>query len=180
MTEMTDSYLLSIAGLQRKLPIVELPNSQRVAFLKLLGDTELLQAIGKEMATRLPSNADIILGPEAGGIVLAHVLSVSSGLPYVIARKKVRPYMKTPLVRKLTTSGTENEQMLVLGEDEVKQLSGRHVVVVDEVVNSGATLDALHQLSKDAGVSKITNLAVVTEGEPRDDVDALCHLPFFS
>jgi len=102
-----------------------------------------------------------------------------SGLPYVIARKRVRPNMTDPLTVPVTTIGTNQAQTLVLGRDDAAILAGRQVALIDEVVSSGNTVKALTELVRLARGKVTQVLAVASEGRPRPDVTSLVHLPLF-
>jgi adenine phosphoribosyltransferase len=171
---------ISIGGVERDLPIVAVGEAVSIAFLKLYGDVELVDAATSALAERLQEDVDIILGPESGGILLAHKLAEKAGKPYRIARKKVRPNMAAPIRVPVQTIGTAGVQELVLGEDDAAVVKGRRVAVIDEVVSSGGTLTALDALVKAAGGEIVQVLAVATEGEERPSVTSLVHLPLYA
>lgn len=104
------THLVEIAGLRRELPIVTVTPSVAIAFLKLYGDAELVEAAAPALAESLDPSCEFILGPEAGGIVLAHLLAVRADLPYAIARKKQRPNMTAPARVQLRSIGTDGWQ----------------------------------------------------------------------
>jgi adenine phosphoribosyltransferase len=170
---------VEIAGLRRALPIVPVAPSVAIGFLKLYGDAELVEAAASALAESLDPSCEFIVGPEAGGILLAHLLAVRTGLPYAIARKKQRPNMTAPARVQLRSIGTDGWQTLLLGEDDAARMAGRRVAVVDEVISSGGTIAALQELVAQVGGTVIQQLAVATEGKPREDVTTLCHLPLF-
>jgi adenine phosphoribosyltransferase len=177
--EQMSTYRVRIAGLVRELPIVSVSPDTNIAFLKLYGDRELVRAAAKALADEIRPEIDVLVGPETGGILLAHLLAEHADLPYVVARKKVRPHMRRPSRVTVRTIGTAGAQELVLGEDDAGVLSGRRAALVDEVVSSGGTIRALTALTRAAGATVDQILAVATEGAPRDEVTALCHLPLF-
>ena len=54
------------------------------------------------------------------------------------------------------------------------------IAIVDDVVSTGGTLTGLMELlEQDIGGSVVATLVVFTEGDPRDDVIALGHLPLY-
>jgi adenine phosphoribosyltransferase len=173
------SLSVTIAGLQRELPLVKVPSGAYIAYIRLLGDTELVVQSAKELVRLLPREVDLIIAPETGGIVIAHQMSLESGLPYVIVRKKAKPYMKEPIVVEVRTISDEVSQKLLLSEFEAEQIRGKRVVIVDEVVSTGSTLEALTSIVERAGGRVLAKLAIATEGASRQDVMSLCHLPVF-
>jgi len=150
-----------------------------VALLNLLGDTELTEAAADQLVARLPAAVECLVTPEVKAVPLAHAMSVRTGLPYVVARKTVKPYMVAPVVREVLSITTGKPQLLVIDGADVGKLAGKKVAIVDDVVSTGGTLDSLQQLLREVGASVTATLVVFTEGEPRDDVIALGHLPLY-
>ncbi len=173
------TYPVEIAGVRRELPVVKVGDDVAVALLNLLGDTELTEAVAREMARRLPEGAEVLVTPEVKAVPLAHALSVKTGLPYVVARKTAKPYMQNPVSREVVSITTGKPQLLVLDGADVGKIRGKKVVIVDDVVSTGSTLKGLRELIESVGGEVIGVLAVFTEGSPRDDVIALGHLPLF-
>ncbi len=173
------TYPVEIAGVRRELPVVPVGEDVAVALLNLLGDTELTEAVADEMARRLPEGAQVLVTPEVKAVPLAHALSVRTGLPYVVARKTAKPYMRNPVTREVVSITTGKPQLLVLDGADVDKIRGKKVVIVDDVVSTGSTLKGLRELIESVGGEVVGVLAVFTEGNPRDDVIALGHLPLF-
>ncbi|GAA3310345.1 phosphoribosyltransferase family protein [Streptomyces cinereospinus] len=173
-------HTIRIGHLQRHLPVVPVGDEVSIAFLKLYGDIELLEVATAALADRLTDDAEVIVGPESGGILLAHLLAQRARRSCVVARKKVRPNMTAPIRVPVRTIGTAGEQELVLGEDDAALIDGRRVALIDEVVSSGGTLHALQALIDAAGGQVVQTLAVATEGERRPSVTSLVHLPVFT
>ncbi len=173
------TYPVEIAGVRRELPVVKVGDGVAVALLNLLGDPELTEAVAAAMAERLPQGAEVLVTPEVKAVPLAHALSVRTGLPYVVARKTVKPYMIRPVTREVVSITTGKPQLLVLDGADVERIRGKNVVIVDDVVSTGSTLKGLRELIESVGGRVVGVLAVFTEGSPRDDVTALGHLPLF-
>ena len=75
---------------------------------------------------------------------------------------------------------TGEPQLLVIDGNDVHRIEGRAVAIVDDVVSTGGTLRGLTQLLAELGGRVVATLVVFTEGEPRDDVIALGHLPLYA
>jgi adenine phosphoribosyltransferase len=172
------THRINVGDVARELPIVDV-GSVSVALLNLLGDTELTEAAADELARRLPAGIEGFVTPEVKAVPLAHALSVRTGLPYVVARKTVKPYMLSPVTREVLSITTGKPQLLVLDGPDVERLEGKRVAIVDDVVSTGGTLDGLKDLLRSVGADVVTTLVVFTEGDPREDVVALGHLPLF-
>lgn len=180
MHKSQESYDITIGGkVYRSLPIVPVSESIKVAFLKLYGDTELTEVAASELSTLVSTNVDILIGPESGGILLAHLVSSKTNIPYILARKKQRPNMVQPLSVGVKTIGTSISQKLWIDDEDILKIKGKKVAIIDEVISSGATVLALTTLVEMAGGKIVQKLAVATEGEEDLSVSKLIHLPVF-
>lgn len=171
-------HVITVGGVSRDLQIVNVGRVS-VALLNLLGDTELTEAAADELMERMPEDVEVLVTPEVKAVPLTHALSVRSGLPYVVARKTVKPYMLEPVTREVLSITTGKPQVLVLDGADVKRLKGKKVAIVDDVVSTGGTLDGLKEMLRGVGAEVVATLVVFTEGEARRDVIAVGHLPLF-
>ena len=172
------SHTVRVGSEMRELPIVNV-GAVSVALLNLLGDTGLTEAAAEQLAARVPAGVDVLVTPEVKAVPLAHAISVRTGLPYVVVRKTHKPYMVGPISRTVNSITTGQPQDLVIDGADVPRLRGRAVAVVDDVVSTGATLVSLTELLAEVDARVVATLVVFTEGEPRDDVIALGHLPLY-
>lgn len=170
---------MNIGGVARELPIVELAPGLSVALFNMLGDTEVTESAGKALANLMPSEVDVLVTPEVKALTLAHVVSRESGKPYVVVRKTQKPYMVNPVVREVLSITTGKPQTLVLDGMDVENLKGKKIAIIDDVVSTGGTLKSLSKIISEVGGEVVAVLTVFTEGDERDDVIALGHLPLF-
>lgn len=181
--EKRDTYPVDIAGVHRELPLFEIKPGLRIAILNILGDTELVQACAAALAERLSGvEFDVLLTAEAKSIPLAHALAVETRKPYVVLRKVYKPYMGSALKTETLSITTGEPQYLYLDEKDIELMRGRKVVIVDDVISTGSTLQGMRMLVQKAGAEVVGETAVFTEGERAKwrDVIALGHLPVFS
>jgi adenine phosphoribosyltransferase len=171
-------YVVQVGRERRALQVVDV-GGVAVALLNLLGDTALTEEAAALLAPRLPAGIDVLVTPEVKAVPLAHAISVRSGLPYVVVRKTVKPYMIAPVSRSVVSITTGRAQELVIDGADVPRLRGARVAVVDDVVSTGGTLTSLTALLGEVGAQVAATLVVFTEGEVRSDVVALGHLPLF-
>ena len=164
----------------RDLPVVEVAPDVSVALFNMLGDTDVTEAAGKALARMIPAEVSVLVTPEVKALGLAHVISRESGLPYVVIRKTVKPYMVEPVAREVVSITTGKPQLLVLDGFDVPKLKGHKVAIVDDVVSSGGTLESLRQIITEVGGEVAAVIAVFTEGQERPEVTALGHLPLFT
>ncbi len=178
-----ETYSIEIAGLQRQLRLFEIKPGLRIAILNILGDTELVQACARELGRRLKDvKFDLLVTAEAKSIPLAHALSVDMKKPYVILRKTYKPYMGDALRAETLSITTGQPQLLVLDEKDRGLLEGKRVVILDDVISTGSTLQGMRMLIEKAGAVIAKEAAILTEGERSkwEQIVSLGHLPLFT
>lgn len=172
------THTIEINGVKRELPVVSV-GEVSVALLNLLGDTDLTEAAAEELAKRLPHDIDTLITPEVKAVPLAHAISVRTGVPYRVVRKTVKPYMINPITSTVSTITTGGSQDLVIDGSDLPSLHGKRVMIVDDVVSTGATLEAVKDMLDEIGAIYAGVMVVFTEGTERLDVITLGHLPLY-
>ena len=113
-------YHLTVAGLERDLPIVQISDTLEIASFVILGDAELVVRAAAELVTRIPQ-VDYLITAEAKGIPLVQELARLLGMKrYFVARKSIKPYMTEPLVIEVYSITTQTKQILCLSREEPK------------------------------------------------------------
>ena len=173
-------YEMKIAGLTRKLPLCAVNEHLDIAGFIIFGDVELTMAACAELLKKV-KEFDVIVTPEAKSIPLAYELSRQSGKPYIVARKGLKVYMRNPISVNVTSITTKHEQHLYLGNDDVELMKGKKVLIVDDVISTGESLDAMKRLVSATGAEVSDCCAVLAEGDAakRDDIVFLEPLPLF-
>ncbi len=177
-----DTYTMRFAGLTRHLPLFEVAPGVKIALFNMLGDVEVVQAAAKALAKRLPQESQVLITAEAKSIPLAHVLAVETNLPYAVLRKSYKPYMGNAISAETLSITTGQPQTLYLDEKDIGLIKGKNVVIVDDVISTGSTLQGMRLIIEKAGGTIIATVAVFTEGERAKwkDIIALGHLPIFT
>lgn len=176
-------YTVEIAGLKRDLRLFEVAPKLRIAILNILGDTELVQACARELAKKLSAlDYDVLITAEAKSIPLAYALSVETKKPYVVLRKAYKPYMGEALKAETLSITTGQAQVLILDEKDRDLVKGKKVVVVDDVISTGSTLQGMRMILDKAEATIAAETAIFTEGEKSKwlHIIALGHLPLFT
>ena len=173
-------YSMKIAGLDRKLPLCPLNDELYIGAFVIFGDAELTVASAAELLKKAPE-FDYIITAEAKGIPLAHEMSRQSGKKYFVARKKPKLYMTGVFDVTVNSITTEGEQHLYLDTAEAEEMKGKRVLIVDDVISTGASLSAVRTLVEDAGAIIAGNMAILAEGDAqeRKDLIFLEALPLF-
>ena len=181
---MTNKYFpVEIAGLKRDLRLFQIKPGLKIAILNILGDTELVQASAKALSEKLKDKEyDILVTAEAKSIPLAHALSVETKKPYVVLRKAYKPYMGAALQAETLSITTGQPQTLILDEKDVEMMKGKKVIIVDDVISTGSTLQGMRMILEKAGSSVVAEAAIFTEGDKAQwsNIIALGHLPLFT
>lgn len=173
------THPIQIGTVHRELPVVNV-GAVSVALLNLLGDTDLTEAAAEELAKRMPDNIAVLVTPEVKAVPLAHAISVRTGIPYVVARKTEKPYMVNAVKKTVVSITTGKPQDLVIDGSDIEKIKGNRVAIIDDVVSTGGTLRSLSGLLQEVGGEVAATLTVFTEGDERDGVIALGHLPLYS
>ena len=182
MTEKQETYPVEIAGVKRRLPLFEVAPGLRIAVLNILGDTELVEASGKALAERLAgADYNVIVTAEAKSIPLICSLARETGKDYVVLRKSYKIYMGETIEAETVSITTGKPQSLHLDEKDRALISGKRVVLVDDVVSTGSTLRGMQKVMELVGAEVVAEAAIFTEGNPEDwsHILALGHLPLF-
>lgn len=178
-----DTYSVEIAGLKRDLRLFEIKPGLKIAILNILGDTELVQACAKALSEQLREKEyDVLVTAEAKSIPLAYALSVETKKPYVVLRKVYKPYMGEALQAETLSITTGQPQTLILDEKDVEMMRGKKVVIVDDVISTGSTLQGMKMILEKAGSTIVAEAAIFTEGDRAQwmHILALGHLPLFT
>ncbi len=120
---------------------------------------------------------------EAKGIPLIHELARQAHEDkYFVARKGEKLYMTNVFKSEVKSITTENKQTLYLDGQDAALMKGKRILIVDDVISTGQSLDALESLVEKAGGIVSGKMAILAEGDAqqRDDIIYLEKLPLFN
>ncbi|MBD3181948.1 adenine phosphoribosyltransferase [Candidatus Poribacteria bacterium] len=174
-----DVYTVELCGVKRDLPLVKVAPGLRVALFNLLGDTEIVKAVGPAIAEMIPKETEVLLHPEGKGIPLVYEVSAITGIPYIVPRKTRKQWMLDPIYTDVKSITTGKPERYWLDKRELYKIEGKKVTIVDDVISTGSTLVAMEEMVSKTGGEVIARVAIFTEGDERNNVSAIAHLPLF-
>ncbi|HUV57992.1 MAG TPA: phosphoribosyltransferase family protein [Acidimicrobiales bacterium] len=184
------TYSVEIGSQRVDLPVVSLSEGLALALLITVDmGVEFMARAGSELAEILePHGVDIVATVATMGIPLAVEVTRALGLDqYVILHKTPKIHLAdavTEPVRSITTSG---QQRLLFDRARIKDVAGKRVAIVDDVISTGASTGAALRLLRGVGAEIVVIGTLVTEaslwrealGEDAAKVRALGSIPVF-
>lgn len=178
---MMKEYCMNLCGVTRYLPFIPIDEHTAFASFVVLGDTELISACASKLAKEI-GEADVIVTAEAKGIALAYEISRLLGLKeYIVARKSQKSYMRNTVSVSVHSITTKGEQHLYLDGIDAEKVKGKKVCIIDDVISTGESLNALEALVNSAKAHVVKKAAILAEGKAaeREDIIFLQKLPLF-
>lgn len=175
-------YTMTIAGLERHLPLCPISDDLKIGAFVIFGDPELTTACAKELLARAPQY-DYLISAEAKGIPLVHEMARLAGnQKYFLARKAPKLYMTGVFEAALHSITTSNDQKLYLDTADAELMRGKKILIVDDVISTGESLAAIEHLVNEAGGIACGKMTILAEGDAqkRDDIIYLEKLPLFT
>ena len=175
------SYKMTIAGLERELPLCELNDDLYIAAFVIFGDQELTVAAAGELLKKAPEY-DYLISAEAKGIPLVHEMARQNGdKKYFLARKAPKLYTTGVFDVAVDSITTSRTQKLYLDTLDADLINGKRILIVDDVISTGNSLAAIERLVLGAEGKIVGNMAILAEGDAigRKDIIYLEKLPLF-
>ncbi|WP_104990818.1 phosphoribosyltransferase family protein [Deinococcus sp. NW-56] len=168
---------VSVGGVTRDLPTVRVGSVGRVPLVEFLGDSEFTNAVAEALVPLIPEGTEVLLTVVTNALPLAHEISDRAGLPYVVARKKRRTYMQSPLIQDVPSMTMGVAETLWLDGPHAERLRGKQVLVVQDVIASGGTAQALGRFVERSGGTLVGYLAAFKQGDSTLPLTYLQELP---
>lgn len=178
---MKEFYTMTIAGLERSLPLCPISDELNIGAFVIFGDPELTTACAAELNKRCPAH-DVLITAESKGIpLICEMARLNGNERYVLARKSPKLYMRNLFSAEVRSITTDHKQVLYLDGADAEYMKGKRVVIVDDVISTGESLRALEELVSKAGGNIVGRMAILAEGDAtrRDDIIYLEKLPLF-
>lgn len=175
------THEMTIAGLTRHLPICPVNENLSIGAFVIFGDAELTVAAAAALLKVVP-DYDYLITAEAKGIPLAHEMARQRGDElYFVARKHPKLYMTSVFDVAVRSITTDADQHLYLDGADAEKMKDKRILLVDDVISTGESLNALATLVKAAGGKIVGNACILAEGDAqnRPDLVYLEKLPLF-
>ncbi len=178
---MRKTYKIDIAGLSRDLPLFPINEDLYIGAFIMFGDVEITKHCASELLKRAPEH-DIMITAECKGLPLLYEMArQSEAKNYILARKAPKLYMDNIVTASVNSITTAADQTLCIGGEDAEAMRGKRVLIVDDVISTGESLEALSKLVEAAGGNIVGKMAVLAEGDAigRSDITYLAPLPLF-
>lgn len=172
-------YELNISGLKWKLPLLQVAPDTWIAYFDSLGDARFVNTSAEALAKHL-SSCEVLMTSESKGVPLTHVIATRLGHDaYIVCRKEKKPFMVNPLTVAYKPVTSSKQLELCIDSRYIDRIRGKKVGIVDDIISTRGTLDAMIMLAEKAGGVVTKKAAVLTEGKEYGDVVSLGVLPIF-
>ena len=173
---------MTIAGLERDLPLCRVNDQLYIGAFVIFGDVELTVACARELL-KLAPEYDYMITAESKGIPPVYEMARQSGQnKYLLARKSAKLYMRDVFSVEVRSITTDHVQRLYLDGEDAALIHGKRILIVDDVISTGESVHAVEELVRRAGGEVVGCMAILAEGEAskRKDIRYLAPLPVFN
>lgn len=152
------------------------------SFLNHQIDPALMEAIGEDIAAKFTdTRPSRILTAEVSGLIPAAMVGKAMGnVPVVYARKRKPITMMEPVYIETAPSHTKGNEVSLMVSPEFIH-AGEHILIVDDFLATGRTIDALCRIVQNAEAELIGIAAVVEKTfEHGRDILASWNVPIYA
>ncbi len=184
------TFSVEIGSQRVELPIVSLSEQLALALLITVDmGVEFMSQAGAELADIIrPYDVDIVATVATMGIPLVVEVTRHLGLDqYVILHKTPKIHLADAVSEPVRSITTDAEQRLLFDRARIKDVKGKRVAIVDDVISTGASTGAALRLLRGVGADIVAIGTLVTEaslwrealGVDAHKVRALGSIPVF-
>jgi adenine phosphoribosyltransferase len=160
------TFSVEIGTQHVELPIVSLSDQLALALLITVDmGVEFMFQAGAELADIIrPYEVDIVATVATMGIPLVVEVTRHLGLDqYVILHKTPKIHLADAVSEPVRSITTDAEQRLLFDRARIKDVKGKRVAIVDDVISTGASTGAALRLLRGVGADIVTIGTLVTE-----------------
>ncbi len=169
------------------LPIVRVSPDLHIASFVLIDNYDLVKKLSEILARQVAKyNPEYLLCVEAKSLPLTYAICdhlntlyrrrrKKTRVKFIVVRKTKKVYMKSPYSVTMKSITTREQQKLFIDKIDVAKLRRHSFVLVDDVISTGSTINALLRLLKRIRLSPSAICTVLFEGETGPDKVAYPH-----
>ncbi len=183
-------YSVEIGTQHVELPVVSLGEQLALALLITVDmGVKFMSRAGEELADVLgPYDVDIVATVATMGIPLCVEVTRHLGLDqYVILHKTPKIHLADAVSEPVRSITTDADQRLLFDRARIKDVAGKRVAIVDDVISTGASTGAALRLLRSIGAEIVAIGTLVTEaslwrsalGDDAQMVRSLGSIPVF-
>jgi len=182
------------------LPIVRVSRDLHIVSFVLIDDYDLVKKLSAILARQVTKyNPEYLLCVEAKSLPLAYAICDRLNDPhrrgrkrtrvrFVVVRKSRKVYMKSPYSVTVKAITSRQQQKLFIDRNDVAKLRKHRFVLVDDVISTGSTVNALLGLLRRLDLRPSAICTVLFEGRTdaedvnyphKEKIDALGRLPLY-
>ncbi|MCR5976683.1 adenine phosphoribosyltransferase [Gordonia jinghuaiqii] len=161
-------YTATIGSQTVELPLIEVAEDLTIALLMTIDHgVAFNQIAGGELAEQIrDADVELVVSAATLGIPVAIEVTRALGLDdYLILQKSNKVHLREALSEPLKSITSDGRQRLLLDPARLGQLDGARVAFVDDVISSGASVNAAITLLERAGAEVVAIGALLTEGD---------------
>jgi adenine phosphoribosyltransferase len=125
---------------------------------------ELLNEVAEAVSKFGDLNVDKIVCVEAMGIHLATAISIQTGIPFVVVRKRFYGLEGELAVHQ--TTGYSQGELYINGV-----WKGDRIFLIDDVISTGGTMTAVIQALQRIGIDIVDVMAIIEKGDGKEKVE---------
>lgn len=182
------------------LPIVRVSPDLHIASFVIIDNYDLVKRLSEILTRQVAKHdPDYLLCVEAKSLPLTYAIcdrlndlhrrkGRRARVRFVVIRKSKKVYMKSPYSVTVKSITSRERQKLFIDRSDVAKLRKQRFVLVDDVISTGSTLNAVLRLLKRVGLSPDAICTVLFEGETgpekinypyKDKIHALGRIPLY-
>ena len=161
------TYAVDVGTQRVELPVVALNDQLSLALLITVDmGVAFVDQAGRELAEVLrPYDVQVVATVATMGIPVCIEVTRYLGLDqYIILHKTPKIHLADALSEPVRSITTDLDQLLLFDRARIKDVAGRRVAIVDDVISTGASTGAALRLLRRVGADVVVVGTLVTEG----------------
>lgn len=167
--ETPSTHKIEFPGFSKEYTVMSTSSTSpvNIVYVNFRDDADLNKAAAKAMAEKIPQGTEavVILGDKAN--ILGAFMAEKAGLPWIVLVTKKLPegtFAKSSVFQSITTPGTD--KTIYISEKQAHAIRGKKVVIMDDVISTGATMKAGIEVVIKAGARIQGIMCAFTEDKP--------------